>query len=356
MRIFSGIRPTGDIHIGNYLGAIKQWIELQEKNECVFCVVDLHAITTPFKPEEMQKNILESAIIYLAAGINPEKSIIFVQSQVKEHAELAWLLNTITPMGELQRMTQFKEKTKKHPEYVNAGLFDYPVLMAADILLYKTQAVPVGKDQEQHVELARSIAKKFNQKFGEIFPEPKSILPKMGAKIMSLADPKKKMSKSDDPKSYISLFDLPEDIEKKIMLKVHGDFNSLFEKWFNILVDDDNLIVALDEDFSPLVEQNGYNLDYLNLSGGEKTAGALAYRLALNQVINNVVSDIQTKNLIILDEPTDGFSESQLDRMRILLQEIDIKQVIIVSHDPKIESYVDRVLRLDKKEGVTEVL
>ena len=217
MRIFSGIRPTGDIHIGNYLGAIKQWIELQEKNECVFCIVDLHAITTPYKPEEMQKNILESAIIYLAAGINPEKSVIFVQSQIKEHTELCWLLNTITPMGELQRMTQFKEKAKKHPEYVNAGLFNYPILMAADILLYKAQAVPVGKDQEQHVELARSIAKKFNQKFGEIFPEPKSILPKMGAKIMSLFDPKKKMSKSDDAKSYISLFDAPEDIQKKIM-------------------------------------------------------------------------------------------------------------------------------------------
>jgi len=217
MRIFSGIRPTGDIHIGNYLGAIKQWVELQEKNECVFCIVDLHAITTPFKPEEMQKNIFESAIIYLSAGIDPEKSIIFVQSQVKEHAELAWLLNTITPMGELQRMTQFKEKAKKHPEYVNAGLLNYPILMAADILLYKTQAVPVGKDQEQHVELARSIAKKFNQKFGEVFPEPKSMLPKMGAKIMSLTDPKKKMSKSDDTKSYISLFDTPEDIQKKIM-------------------------------------------------------------------------------------------------------------------------------------------
>jgi tryptophanyl-tRNA synthetase len=217
MRIFSGIRPTGDIHIGNYLGAIKQWVELQEKNECVFCIVDLHAITTPFKPEEMQKNIFESAIIYLSAGIDPDKSIIFVQSQVKEHAELAWLLNTITPMGELQRMTQFKEKAKKHPEYVNAGLLNYPILMAADILLYKTQAVPVGKDQEQHVELARSIAKKFNQKFGEVFPEPKSMLPKMGAKIMSLTDPKKKMSKSDDTKSYISLFDTPEDIQKKIM-------------------------------------------------------------------------------------------------------------------------------------------
>lgn len=217
MRIFSGIRPTGDIHIGNYLGAIKQWIELQEKNECVFCIVDLHAITTPYKPEEMQKNIFEAAIIYLAAGVNPEKSIIFVQSQIKEHAELSWLLNTITPMGELQRMTQFKEKVKQHPEYVNAGLFDYPVLMAADILLYKAHAVPVGKDQEQHVELARSIAKKFNQKFGETFPEPKSMLPKEGAKIMSLVDPKKKMSKSDDSKSYISLFDTPEDIQKKIM-------------------------------------------------------------------------------------------------------------------------------------------
>jgi len=217
MRIFSGIRPTGDIHIGNYLGAIKQWIELQEKNECVFCIVDLHAITTPYNSKEMQKNILESAIIYLAAGINPEKSIIFIQSKVKEHAELGWLLNTITPMGELKRMTQFKEKSKKHPEYVNAGLFNYPILMAADILLYKTQAVPVGKDQEQHVELARSIAKKFNQKFGETFPEPKSMLPKMGAKIMSLTEPKKKMSKSDEPKSYISLFDTPEDIQKKIM-------------------------------------------------------------------------------------------------------------------------------------------
>lgn len=217
MRIFSAIRPTGDIHIGNYLGSIKQWVELQEKNECIFCIVDLHAITTPYKPEEMQKNIFDATIIYLAAGINPEKSIIFVQSQVKEHTELSWFLNTITPMGELQRMTQFKEKVKKHPEYVNAGLFNYPILMAADILLYKAHAVPVGKDQEQHVELARSIAKKFNQKFGETFPEPKSILPKTGAKIMSLVNPKIKMSKSDDSKSYISLFDIPEDIQKKIM-------------------------------------------------------------------------------------------------------------------------------------------
>lgn len=217
MRIFSGIRPTGNIHIGNYLGAVKQWIALQEENECVFCIVDLHAITTPYDPKELQKNIIEAASIYLAAGVNPEKAIIFVQSDVKEHAELGWLLGTITPMGELSRMTQFKEKSKQHKEYVNAGLFNYPVLMAADILLYKGQGVPVGKDQEQHVELTRMIANKFNQKFGKVFDEPKSIMPKLGAKIMSLTDPKKKMSKSDDKKSYISLFDSPEDIQKKIM-------------------------------------------------------------------------------------------------------------------------------------------
>ena len=189
MRIFSGIRPTGGLHIGNYLGAIKQWIALQEKNECIFCIVDLHAITTPYDPKELQKNILEATAIYLAAGINPDKSVMFVQSEVKEHTELAWLLGTITPMGELSRMTQYKEKSKQHKDYINAGLLNYPVLMAADILLYKGQAVPVGKDQEQHVELARTIAKKFNQKFGEIFPEPESILPKAGAKIMSLTDP-----------------------------------------------------------------------------------------------------------------------------------------------------------------------
>jgi tryptophanyl-tRNA synthetase len=217
MRIFSGIRPTGGLHIGNYLGAVKQWIALQEKNECVFCIVDLHAITTPYEPKELQKNILETTAVYLAAGVNPEKSIIFVQSEVKEHVELAWLLGTITPMGELSRMTQFKEKSKQHKDYINAGIFNYPVLMAADIMMYKSAAVPVGKDQEQHVELTRTIAKKFNQKFGKVFDEPETIMPKAGAKIMSLTNPKKKMSKSDDTKSCIYLFDPPEDITKKIM-------------------------------------------------------------------------------------------------------------------------------------------
>jgi len=220
MRVFSGIRPTGELHIGNYWGAIRQWIELQEKHDCVFCIVDLHAITTPYQPENLQKNILELTIAYLAAGVDPEKCILFIQSQVKEHSELAWLLGTFTPLGELKRMTQFKEKSKKQPEYVNAGLLNYPLLMAADILLYKTDLVPVGIDQEQHVELTRKIARKFNKTFGEVFKEPKSLLPKIGQKIMSLQNPKKKMSKTDDPLGCVGLFDEPEEIKKKIMSAV----------------------------------------------------------------------------------------------------------------------------------------
>ncbi|MBU3934590.1 tryptophan--tRNA ligase [Patescibacteria group bacterium] len=217
MRILSGIQPTGDIHIGNYLGAIKQWLLLQEKNECIFFIADLHSLTVPFDPKLLQKSVTEKIISYIAAGLDPEKSIIFVQSQIKEHAELAWILNTICPVGELERMTQYKEKSKKFKDNINVGLLDYPVLMAADILLYKTEAVPVGKDQTQHVELARTLSRKFNQKFGKTFVEPKAILPKFGSKIMSLIDPKKKMSKTDSPQSYIPLFDAPEDIQKKIM-------------------------------------------------------------------------------------------------------------------------------------------
>lgn len=227
MRIFSGIRPTGELHIGNYLGAIKQWIELQDKNECIFCIVDLHAITTPYKKENFQERVFELAINYLALGLNPEKCILFIQSQVEEHTELTWLLSTITPLGELQRMTQFKEKSKKHPDYVNAGLLNYPILMAADILLYKTELVPVGKDQEQHVELTRTIARKFNQKFGLTFTEPKTLLPKEGSKIMSLQDPLKKMSKTDNPLGCIEIFEEPEAIKSKIMVAVTDSGKSI---------------------------------------------------------------------------------------------------------------------------------
>jgi len=220
MRVLSGIQPTGSIHIGNYLGAIKQWIKLQEKNECVFFIADLHSLTIPYKPKELQKNILEIAIVYLATGIDPQKSIFFIQSDVKEHTELCWLLNTVCPIGELERMTQYKEKSKQFKKNINAGLLVYPILQAADILLYKTEAVPVGKDQVQHIELARTIARRFNQKFGKTFVEPKALLPKLGAKIMALNNPKQKMSKSLGPQSYVSLFEEPAEIKKKIMSAV----------------------------------------------------------------------------------------------------------------------------------------
>ncbi len=220
MRIFSGIRPSGELHLGNYLGAIKQWVELQNNNECIFCIVDLHAITTPYDAQEMPQRVIDQAISYLALGLNPEKCILIVQSHLKEHLELAWLLGSITPIGELQRMTQFKEKKKKHKKYINAGLLNYPVLMAADILIYQSEIVPVGEDQKQHVELTQTIAKKFNNKFGETFKIPKVQMNKDGARIMSLSDPKSKMSKSDGGKGCIDLFEEPQIITKKIMSAV----------------------------------------------------------------------------------------------------------------------------------------
>ena len=216
MRVFSGIRPTGDLHLGNYFGAIAQWVKLQEEKECVFCIVDLHAITTPFSPEKLKKNILELAIAILAAGIDPKKSILFIQSQVKEHTELAWILGTISPLSELKGMTQFKEKSKRHPEYVNAGLLNYPLLMAADILLYKTELVPVGIDQKQHLEFTRELARRFNRRFGKVFKIPEILLSEKGEKIMSLQNPHKKMSKTEDPRGCIGIFDSPEEIREKI--------------------------------------------------------------------------------------------------------------------------------------------
>ena len=216
-RIFSGIQPSGNLHIGNYLGAIKNWVELQEKFEAVFCVVDLHAITVPQDPEELKKKTIEAAKIYLAAGIDLEKSTIFIQSQISEHAELAWILNTITKISELEKMTQFKDKTQDNKEKGDAGLFDYPVLMAADILLYDTNVVPVGEDQLQHIELARTLARRFNKRFGEIFIVPEPYIQKETMRIMGLDDPAKKMSKSAASEyNYISLTDDEETVRRKI--------------------------------------------------------------------------------------------------------------------------------------------
>ena len=217
MRILSGIQPTGSLHLGNYFGAVKQWIDLQEKNECFFPIVDLHALTVPQKPEEFSKAVLEKTTELLAVGINPEKCVLFVQSKVSEHTELAWLLSTITTISELERMTQFKDKSAKQKNTINAGLLTYPVLMASDILLYQTQAVPVGEDQIQHLELTRTLARRFNTRYGETFTVPKSIIPKEGARIMSLSNPKVKMSKTDYENSFISLFQEPKEIRAKIM-------------------------------------------------------------------------------------------------------------------------------------------
>ena len=219
MRILSGIQPTGSIHIGSYLGAISQWKELQEMGECIFFIADLHALTVPQDPKTFSKEVLETAAELLAVGINPEKCILFVQSQIKEHAELAWFLNTITPVSELERMTQYKDKSKQFKKNVNAGLLNYPVLQAADILLYQTDSVPVGKDQQQHLELSKTIARKFNQKYGQTLKVPEALILKTGAKIMALTAPKKKMSKSVE-RTCLFLFDEPELIKKKLMTAV----------------------------------------------------------------------------------------------------------------------------------------
>lgn len=217
-RVFSGVQPTGNIHIGNYLGALRQFVDLQEDSECIYCIVDLHAITVPQDPKELKKHILDVAALYMAIGVDPKKSIVFVQSDVKQHSELAWILNCNTYMGELSRMTQYKQKKQKS-ENPSVGLFDYPVLMASDILLYDTDIVPVGNDQKQHIELARDIAIRVNGKYGnKTFVVPDGRFMKSGARVMSLDDPTSKMSKSNpNEKSRICLLDEPNKVKKAIM-------------------------------------------------------------------------------------------------------------------------------------------
>jgi len=218
--IFSGIQPSGNLHIGNYIGAIKQWVELQNdgvEKDLIFCVVDLHAITVPQDPKLLREKILEVAALFIASGIDPRKAKIFVQSENPDHASLTWLLNCITPFGQLERMTQFKDKSEKQKEGTTAGLFDYPVLMASDILLYNTTEVPVGEDQKQHIELTRDLAEKFNRQFGEVFVLPEPRILKETARIMSLQNPTSKMSKSDDNQNgAIMLLDNPNVVREKI--------------------------------------------------------------------------------------------------------------------------------------------
>lgn len=216
-RIFSGIQPSGCVTLGNYLGAIKNWVSLQDDYECLYSVVDMHSITVRQDPVELRKRCMEFLSVFLACGLDPEKNIMYFQSHVPHHAELAWILNCYTYMGELSRMTQFKDKSAKHQDNINVGLFAYPDLMAADILLYQTDLVPVGVDQKQHLELTRDVANRFNGVYGNVFKVPEPYIAKVGAKIMSLTEPTKKMSKSDiNPKGYISIVEDASSIAKKI--------------------------------------------------------------------------------------------------------------------------------------------
>lgn len=215
--VLSGAQPSGQLTIGNYLGALRQWDRMQDDYDCLYCIVDLHAITVRQDPVALRNASLDSLALYLACGIDPERSAIFMQSHVPEHSQLAWILNCYTQFGELGRMTQFKDKSERHNNNVNAGLFTYPVLMAADILLYQANQIPVGHDQKQHLELARDIAMRFNALHGDVFTVPEPFIPKVAARVMSLQDPTKKMSKSDDnPQNFIGLLEDPKVIAKKI--------------------------------------------------------------------------------------------------------------------------------------------
>jgi len=217
--VLSGFQPTGQVHLGNYLGSLKNFLALQEKYECFFFIADYHSITEDYNPEEKQSQIIDTAKSFLAAGLDPKKCIIFVQSHIPEVFELTWIFNALTPISELKRMTQYKDKSAKQPENINAGLFTYPLLQAADILLYRANAVPVGEDQLQHIELTRKIARLFNKRFSRYFEEPEALLTKT-PRIMSLTDPSKKMSKSHGEKSYIALTDEPTIIKEKLMSAV----------------------------------------------------------------------------------------------------------------------------------------
>ncbi len=228
--VFSGLQPTGNIHIGNYLGALRNWVKLQDEYDCIYCVVDLHAITVPLDPTQFNRDRLDAAKALIAAGVDPERSLFYYQSQVPQHTELAWILGTITGTGQLNRMTQFKDKSDRAGS--NLGLYSYPVLMAADILLYRADAVPVGEDQKQHLELTRDLAERFNHRFGDEFPMPEPIIPEKGARVMSLQDPTAKMSKSDpDENSRILILDDPDTIRKRLKRAVTDSETEVRYDW-----------------------------------------------------------------------------------------------------------------------------
>ncbi|MGL2806641.1 tryptophan--tRNA ligase [Helicobacter pylori] len=263
-RVFSGIQPTGQIHLGNYLGAIKHWVEMQDEYENLFCVVNSHAITLPIEPTFLKSQTYELVKLLLACGISPKRSGLFIQSEVDEHPALAWLLNCQVSMGEMQRMTQFKDKSLKNPKSVNVGLFNYPILMASDILLYQSDLVPVGEDQKQHLELTRNIAEKFNRDFGNCFKVPEPLIAKVGARVMGLDDPKVKMSKSHKGANHaIFLLDEPDIIVRKIKKAATDSmgviaFDEKREGIFNLL----NIYMLLSDESPEKIEERFRNKGY----------------------------------------------------------------------------------------------
>ncbi|WP_165568368.1 tryptophan--tRNA ligase [Helicobacter pylori] len=263
-RVFSGIQPTGQIHLGNYLGAIKHWVELQDEYENFFCIVNSHAITLPIEPTFLKSQTYELVKLLLACGISPKQSGLFIQSEVDEHPALAWLLDCQVSMGEMQRMTQFKDKSLKNPKSVNVGLFNYPILMASDILLYQSDLVPVGEDQKQHLELTRNVAEKFNRDFGDCFKVPEPLIAKVGARVMGLDDPKVKMSKSHKGANHaIFLLDEPDIIVKKIKKAATDSmgviaFDETREGVFNLL----NIYMLLSDESPEKIEERFKNKGY----------------------------------------------------------------------------------------------
>lgn len=310
--VFSGVQPSGDLHLGNYLGAILQWAEMQDKYSCIFCVVDYHAITVKQDPAVLRDRIIETAKMYLAAGINPEKSVIFQQSDVSAHTELAWILNCSARIADLNKMTQFKEKAGKNQETVTVGLYDYPVLMAADILLYNTDAVPVGEDQIQHVELCRDLARRFNQQFGETFKIPELVIKEEAARIMGLDDPAKKMSKSAaSPANYIALADKPEEAAKKII-------KAVTDSGKEIIYDKENkpAISNLLTIYSLLSDESTKDLErrYAGKGYGE-------FKEDLAEVVKEFLTDFQERLYKIKDSDVKNILRAGAEKVRPIAEE-----------------------------------
>ncbi|GAA8440481.1 tryptophan--tRNA ligase [Helicobacter pylori] len=309
-RVFSGIQPTGQIHLGNYLGAIKHWVEMQDEYENLFCVVNSHAITLPIEPKFLKSQTYELVKLLLACGISPKQSGLFIQSEVDEHPALAWLLNCQVSMGEMQRMTQFKDKSLKNPKSVNVGLFNYPILMASDILLYQSDLVPVGEDQKQHLELTRNIAEKFNRDFGNCFKIPEPLIAKVGARVMGLDDPKVKMSKSHQGANHaIFLLDEPDIIVRKIKKAATDSmgviaFDEKREGVFNLL----NIYMLLSNESPENIEERFKNKGY-----GD-------FKKELAEVMIQALKPIQERYKEISDDEVKAVLNGGVEKARPLAQ------------------------------------